>query len=144
MISTDKRVRIIFEYQLRPIFNDWQENFNSDDEDPELYEIVQDDAQALLSEIQDWLDENPNETNETDEAEDTSGFQYRQPKSHISGKEGAKDIPSWAKGERPLLGESGSEFAHRLLTDKYGEANYSTETGAEFNKLKKYGDRNFD
>jgi len=64
-------------------------------------------------------------------------------KSKSSGKEGATDIPSWAEGEKPLPGESGKDFAKRLVEGKYGEGNYDTGPGSEFNKLKKYGDRHF-
>ena len=51
-----------------------------------------------------------------------------------SGKEKASDIPTWAKGQRPLPGESGKDFADRLLKDKYGD-NYPTGPGSEHNKL---------
>ena len=36
-------------------------------------------------------------------------------KAHISGKDRAKDVPSWAKGNRPYKNESGKQFAKRLL-----------------------------
>ena len=58
-----------------------------------------------------------------------------------SGKERADDIPSWAQGQKPLPGESGKDYADRLLKDKYGPGNYPTGPGSEQNKLKKYGDR---
>ncbi|WP_435781834.1 hypothetical protein [Providencia hangzhouensis] len=45
------------------------------------------------------------------------------PKPRISGKEGAKDVPSWAKGEKLLVGENGNKFAERLLDAKYGKGN---------------------
>jgi hypothetical protein len=62
-------------------------------------------------------------------------------KSKKSGKEKASDIPSWAEGEKPLPGESGKDFAKRLLDNKFGEGNYPTGPGSEYNKLKKGGDR---
>ena len=65
------------------------------------------------------------------------------PKSNVSGKEGAKDIPSWAKGERPQVGESGKEFAKRLLDRRYGEGEYKKGPGSEYNKIKKWADRSF-
>lgn len=65
-------------------------------------------------------------------------------KSGLSGKEAADDVPSWAQGERPLIGESGKDFAKRLLDDKYGAGNYPTGPGSEFNKIKKWGDRAFE
>jgi hypothetical protein len=52
--------------------------------------------------------------------------QYKTPKSGVSGKEGAKDVPSWAKGERPKVG------------------NYDKGPGSEFNKIQKWGDRAFE
>ncbi len=71
----------------------------------------------------------------------SSEGQYKKPQERATGKEGATDIPSWAKGEKPLVGESGQEFAKRISDKKYGAGNYP---GSEFNKLKKYGDRHFE
>lgn len=65
------------------------------------------------------------------------------PKAGVGGKEGAKDVPSWAKGSRPKVGESGKDFADRLLGDKCGKGNYDKGPGSEFNKVKKWGDRSF-
>jgi hypothetical protein len=70
--------------------------------------------------------------------------QYKTPKSGVSGKEGAKDVPSWAKGERPKVNESGKDFAKRLLDKKYGEENYDKGPGSEFNKIQKWGERAFE
>ncbi len=70
--------------------------------------------------------------------------ELKKPKSNLSGKEGAKDVPSWAKGERPRVGESGKDFAKRILDSKYGEGNYSTKSQTEFAKIKKWGDRAFE
>ena len=70
--------------------------------------------------------------------------QYKTPRSGVSGKEGAKDVPSWAKGERPKVNESGKDFAKRLLDKKYGEGNYDKGPGSEFNKIQKWGDRAFE
>jgi len=69
---------------------------------------------------------------------------YKVPKPKVSGKEGAKDIPSWAEGARPKVGESGKEFAKRLCDDKFGEGNYDKGPGSDFNKIKKWGDRSFE
>lgn len=68
---------------------------------------------------------------------------YKKPKPGVSGKEGAKDVPSWAKGERPYQGESGNDFADRLSDKKYGPGKYKKGPGTEHNKIKKYGDRSF-
>jgi hypothetical protein len=65
------------------------------------------------------------------------------PISGISGKEGAKNVPSWVRGERPNVGESGKDFADRLLGAKYGIGNFSTGTRTEHNQIKKWGDRAF-
>lgn len=65
------------------------------------------------------------------------------PKPGISGKEGSKEVPSWAKGERPKVGENGNKFAERLLDNKYGKGNYDKGPNTEFNKIRKWGDRAF-
>lgn len=57
----------------------------------------------------------------------------------VSGKEGAKGVPSWAKGERPKVGESGKSFAGRLLGGKYGKGNYPTGPSSEWSKIRKWG-----
>ncbi len=77
--------------------------------------------------------------------EDVQGMaKFKKPKKGATGKVGATDIPSWAQGQRPLEGESGADFARRLLDGKYGPGNYPTAPGSEFNKLKKYADRHFE
>lgn len=53
-----------------------------------------------------------------------------------TGKEAATDVPSWAKGEAPYIGESGKDFAKRLCDEKYGQKNYETGPGSEYNKIK--------
>ena len=60
-----------------------------------------------------------------------------------SQKERATEIPSWAKGEKPEEGESGKDFAKRVCDERFGPGNYKTGPGSDYNKLKKYGDRNF-
>jgi hypothetical protein len=67
----------------------------------------------------------------------------KKPKPGATGKLGATNIPSWAKGQFPNVGESGRDFAKRLMDDKYGAGNYDTGPASEFSKLKKYGDRHF-
>lgn len=69
--------------------------------------------------------------------------QFKKPKAGISGKEGAKDVPSWAKGNKPFVGENGKEFAERLLNERLGKGNYDTGPKSDFNKIKKWGDRSF-
>lgn len=58
-------------------------------------------------------------------------------KTKSSDKEKANDIPSWARGEKTMPGESGKDYAKRLCDEKYGEGNYNTGPGSEYNKLKK-------
>ena len=62
-------------------------------------------------------------------------------KSKSSGKERASDRPSWSLGKEPYSGESGNDYADRLLDEKYGKGNWTKGPGSEHNKLKKYGDR---
>lgn len=67
----------------------------------------------------------------------------KSPVSGKSGKEMAKDVPSWAKGNKPFVSENGNDFAKRLLNEKYGSNNFPTGPGSEYNKIKKWGDRAF-
>ena len=67
---------------------------------------------------------------------------FKVPRSGISDAEGAKDIPSWARGTRPYVGESGRDYAQRLLDEKYGPGKWK-KSSPEYNQLRKYGDRNF-
>ncbi|MBF0293179.1 MAG: RHS repeat-associated core domain-containing protein, partial [Nitrospinae bacterium] len=66
------------------------------------------------------------------------------PKEGARGKEGATDVPSWAKGRPPYKGESGREYADRLMDGKYGKGNYGKGRGGEHGKIKKYGDRHWE
>lgn len=61
-----------------------------------------------------------------------------------SAKEAAKDVPSWAKGNKPYTNENGNDFATRLLDEKYGNGNYPKGAGTEYNKIRKWGDRGFE
>jgi len=69
--------------------------------------------------------------------------QYKKSKSG-SGKEKSNDIPSWAEGKRPLVGENGKDFAKRLLDERFGENNYKKGPSSDFDKIKKWGDRGFE
>jgi RHS repeat-associated protein len=64
-------------------------------------------------------------------------------KPGVSGKDGAKDKPSWASGERPNIGESGSDFADRLIGSKYPGQPIDKRPGGEWSKIRKWGDRSF-
>lgn len=69
---------------------------------------------------------------------------FKKKKPGVSGKEGAKDKPSWVK-EGPREGESGKEFAKRQLDDKYGEGKWEgTGPSSEFNQIEKWADRSFE
>ena len=63
--------------------------------------------------------------------------QFKEAIPRISGKEGAKDAPSWAEGQRPRVGESGKDFAQRLLDEKYGKGNYKKGADSEFSRIQK-------
>jgi RHS repeat-associated protein len=66
-------------------------------------------------------------------------------KAGLSGKQGAKDKPSWVKDKAPKVGESGKDYAERLMDEKYGCGGWNDRgPDSEFNKLKKYGDRAFE
>lgn len=73
------------------------------------------------------------------------------PVSGKTGKEAAKDAPSWAKeqGVAPNVDEDGKTFAERVLDGQYGKGKWnkgkaSKGPGSEFNKIKKWGDRGFE
>ena len=62
-------------------------------------------------------------------------------KSKQSGKEASTDVPSWARGKKPREGESGRDFAKRLLDEQYGPGEWKgTGSGPEFSKLQQFGD----
>jgi RHS repeat-associated protein len=65
------------------------------------------------------------------------------PKPGATQKQGATDVPTWAKGQAPSVGQSGKQFAKQLLDERYGSGNYGTGPTSEFNKIKKWGDRHF-
>ena len=49
-----------------------------------------------------------------------------------------------ARRRRAQVGESGKDFAKRLLVAKYGEENFPKGPGSEFGKIQKWGDRSFE
>lgn len=69
--------------------------------------------------------------------------QLKVPRSGVSGKEAARGVPSWARGQRPRVGEDGKSFARRLLDEKYGAGQWRRGPNTEFNQIKKWGDRGF-
>lgn len=57
--------------------------------------------------------------------------------SEKTGKEVAKDTPSWAKGNAPLTTENGKQFVKKLCDGKYGAGKYRIDPGSVYNKIKK-------
>ena len=87
------------------------------------------------------LRDQENKKESEEEGKGDSKTEYKNP---VSGKTAANDAPSWAKGNRPYKGESGKDFAKRLMDEKYGAGNYRTGPSSEYNKIKKWGDRGFE
>lgn len=76
--------------------------------------------------------------------------QCREYKTRIAGatgKEAAKDVPSWVLNEnyRPCRtpNEDGKTFADRAIRTHYNIDNYQKGAATEFNKIQKFGDRGF-
>jgi len=67
---------------------------------------------------------------------------FKEPIPRLSGREGSKDVPSWARGKRPYVTEKGRDFAKRLMDEQYGPGNWRQDS-PEFRKLQKFGDRSF-
>lgn len=67
---------------------------------------------------------------------------FKETVPRLSGKEAAKDAPSWARGQRPYVGENGRDFAKRLMDQRYGRGNWKP-TDPEYRRIQKYGDRHF-
>lgn len=67
---------------------------------------------------------------------------FKEPIPRLGGQEGAKDIPSWARGSRPYVGENGRDFAKRLMDGKYGPGNWNSRD-VEYRRIQKWGDRAF-
>ncbi|CAM2005762.1 NHL domain-containing protein [Acanthopleuribacter pedis] len=66
-----------------------------------------------------------------------------------SGKEKASDAPSFVKNHpegRPYEGESGDQFAKRMMDAQFGEGGWSRKgaQGKQFSQIKKYGSRGFE
>ena len=58
-----------------------------------------------------------------------------------TGKERADDRPSWVRGMKPAPGESGKDFADKVLDEKYGKGNYKKGPASEHSQIKKWVDR---
>ncbi len=65
------------------------------------------------------------------------------PVSGRSAKEKANDPPSWARGFRPNVGQSGADFAAELMDAKYGKGNYRKGPASQYARIKKWAERAF-
>lgn len=77
-----------------------------------------------------------------------SGSEYKERDTSKKGKEASSDVPSWVVHDpkaRPKKGESGKDFADRVMRERYGDSwrNRGTGPNSEHNKIRKYGDRAF-
>ena len=63
--------------------------------------------------------------------------------SGVNENKGARDVPNWALVERPRSGESGNDFAKRLMDAKHGPGNYEIGPTSEFGKVRIWGNRSF-
>jgi hypothetical protein len=74
-----------------------------------------------------------------------SSPQYKKKKSGQSGKEGAKGKPDWVGDQKPFKGESGNEYAQRMMDWWHGKGGWEGKgAGSEYSKIRKYGDRAFE
>ena len=55
----------------------------------------------------------------------------------------ATNVATWIKGQVPLKGEKGTDFAKRICDEKYGSGNYKKGAGSEFSQAQKYADRGY-
>ncbi len=71
--------------------------------------------------------------------------QFKIPAEGLSGKEGATNVPSWARGLRPRVGKSGGEEARRAMDNRWGKGKWKKipDRKSEFRKIQKYFDRHF-
>src|SRR5262249_48871418 len=72
------------------------------------------------------------------------------PKAGATGKAGATDVPGFARGQARYVGESPTQYAERILDQRYG-SRAAWDTGREargpasaFNQIKKYGSRHWE
>ena len=72
--------------------------------------------------------------------------QFKKPKSGQSGKESSNDVPDFARGNRPYVGESGDQFAKRILDQQFPNdiGNHKTGPNSDYSIIKKWGERHFD
>ena len=63
-----------------------------------------------------------------------------------SGKEGAKNTPSWARGATRHANEDPTQFAWRIMNVRWGEGNWHGVPArmSEFGKILKFGQRAFE
>jgi len=70
---------------------------------------------------------------------------FKEPIPGLTPKEAATDVPSWARGKVPYVGESGKPFAKRLMDDQHGPGKWEGDPvrEREFRQIQKWGDRHF-
>lgn len=63
-----------------------------------------------------------------------------------SGKEAASNIPDWARGYRRFVDETPSQFARRLMDQRFGAGRWRRDADreADFRKIQKFGQRGFE
>lgn len=75
--------------------------------------------------------------------------EFKRRTAGLTGKEAATDIPSWARNlpdGRPYVGESGIDFATRMMDKQYGAGQWTREgnQATELSQLRKFADRAFE
>ncbi len=76
----------------------------------------------------------------TDAVSDVGGDVINWAKGRASGREGAGQPPSWARGALPKPGEDGKAAAERILKEHYPGQEIKRGPGSEFQRLQKHFD----
>ena len=126
----------------------WRENLSSIEalifEANAVNETIAESIKTAIYEAEKEENSSRDKNEETSSENENDEKEYKKPVSNKSGKEAAKDVPSWAKGNKPYKNENGRAFAKRLCDERYGEGNYSTKSQTEFSKIQQWGDRGFE
>jgi hypothetical protein len=105
--------------------------------------------QALRARKKELQEQLGKTTSEAPREDTPTPTEYKTRASGLSGKEAATDVPSWIENwpdARPGVNENGATFASRMMNKRYGVGRWKKEGDqyAEFNKLRKFGDRAFE
>ena len=75
----------------------------------------------------------------------TKGYRTPKQKADRNNNKSKDDIPEWARGHRPRIGEKGTKYAKRLLERQKGDKYDPKDTGpgSDYSKLKKHADHDF-